>query len=100
MCPNKGKPDTICPGIPHTPHPEPSPCDFIKTYLDENGSKVFVSTGLWNAGKTFMSFRSKSPSAGMHRVKSKFLPERRDFDKAQADLDEYAEKKEWKEEGK
>jgi hypothetical protein len=97
MCPNTGKPDTVCPGKLDTPHPKPSPCKFTKTYLDENGYKVFVSTGLWNAGKTFMSFRRKSSSAGMHRVKIKFLPERKSFDKAQEDLDVYAEKKGWKE---
>jgi hypothetical protein len=97
MCPNTGKPDITCPGISHTPHPEPSPCKFIKIYRDETGSMIFVSTGLWNSGKTFMSFRRKSPSAGMHRVKSKFLPERKNFDQAQTDLDEYAKKKGWKE---
>jgi hypothetical protein len=75
MCPNKGKQNITCPGIAHTPHPEPTPCKFVKTYLDENGYKVFVSTGLWNTGKTFVSFRRKPPSAGMHRVKTKFLPE-------------------------
>jgi hypothetical protein len=96
MCPNIGKQDTTCPGKPHTPHPKPSPCKFTKTYLDENGYIVFVSSGL-SSGKMFMAFKRKSASDGMHRVKTKFLPERRDFDKAQEDLDEYAIKKGWRE---
>jgi hypothetical protein len=44
-----------------------------------------------------MAFKRKSASDGMHRVKTKFLPERKDFDKAQEDLDEYAIKKGWRE---
>jgi hypothetical protein len=97
MCPNRDKKETICPGVPESPHPKPSPCKFVRSYLDAEGNKVFVDTGLWNYGEHFMSFRRKPKAgAGMHRVKTKFLPERESFDEAQEDLNEYAEQKGWK----
>lgn len=41
MCQNIETPSSICQGIEGTPHPEPSTCRFVKSYMDE-GSKIFV----------------------------------------------------------
>jgi hypothetical protein len=98
MCPNEDRPSNdICPGIPGTPHPQKSECGFVVSYFDDKGNTVFVSTGLWNTGKTFMSFRRKQKAGkGTHRVVSKNLPERKTFDEARTDLNKYAGIKGWK----
>jgi hypothetical protein len=96
MCPNvyEGKEASrVCPGIVETPHPKPSSCRFVVSYLDDNGAEVFVSKGL---GKTFMSFRKSESGMGLRRVKTKRLPERKDFDTAQVDLNAYAKEKGWR----
>jgi len=67
-----------------------------KKYLDGNGSRVFVSSGI-TAGTHWMVVRQKNKSAGTHRVKSPALPLRASRDEAQLDLDAYAQKKGWRE---
>jgi len=83
----------LCPGIPETLHPKSSKCDFENVWHDEKGEDVFVNSGL--GGKNYMSFR-RSTHGGLHRVKTKYLPERKSFDEAQHDLNLYAKKKGWK----
>jgi len=94
MCPKtKGEESNVCPGIPGTHHPRRTSCGFANIWRDENGETVFVSSGLGK--RKFMSFR-RSASGGLHRVKTKFLPVRNNFDDAQEDLNLYARKKGWK----
>lgn len=93
MCPNRELFDNPwCPGILGTVHPVGSWCEFVHRFVDDRGCTVLVSKGL---GDTFMSFRI-SRSGGLHRVKSPQLPERKTFDKAQADLNKYAIAKQWR----
>jgi hypothetical protein len=96
MCPNYSKKEmesSVCPGISGTIHSKRSTCKFVNVWHDENGEAVFVSSGL---GKNnFMSFR-RSARGGLHLVKTKFLPVRKNFDEAQTDLNLYAKKKGWK----
>jgi len=84
---------SICPGIPGTLHPKPSKCGLKNKYRDVNGKIVFVNSGL--GGKNYMSFR-RSVHGGLHRVKTKYLPERKSFSEAQRDLDLYAKTYGWK----
>lgn len=93
MCPNDELPKSVCPGEKGTPHEEDSPCDFVASFRDDNGDRVFVSSGIGNS--YFMSFRSKN-GKGLHRIKSKALPERKTFDQAQEDLNKYAKAKGWR----
>jgi hypothetical protein len=65
-------------------------------YRDENGSKVFVSSGIATDGKTWMTVRRKPGiGKGTHRIKSPALPIRDSFARAQEDLDAYAKQKGW-----
>ena len=66
-----------------------------RIYLDENGAKVFVSSGIATDGKTWLTVRQKK-GKGTHRIKSPSLPIRETLAKAQEDLDAYAERKGWK----
>jgi len=66
-----------------------------RIYQDENGTKVFVSSGISTDGKTWLTVRQKK-GKGTHRVKSPALPIRETLAKAQEDLDAYAERKGWK----
>lgn len=93
MCPNMGNPSTTCPGIPHTPHPDPSECRYVKTYEDERGWKYFVRSGI---GKDCFKAFYRKPGC-KKEVGYKNLAWRNGFDKAQADLNMLAEKKGWKE---
>jgi hypothetical protein len=100
MCPkdesyahHKPKNFGICPGIPGTPHPRQSTCNFENTWHDTNGKAVFADSGI--GGKNYMSFRH-SDSGGLHRVKTKYLPLRKTFDEAQKDLNLYATTYGWK----
>lgn len=66
-----------------------------KTYLDQNqGREVFVSKGLWGKdGQTQYGTFWRSPSGGLHRVKSPAMPMVATREEAQANLDAWAEKK-------
>lgn len=70
---------------------EPEP----KTYLDQNqGRELFVSEGLWMDGQALQYGTFwKSPSGGLHRVKSPAMPMVATREEAQANLDAWAEKK-------
>jgi len=94
MCPNtyKEEKSIYCPGIKGSPHPKQTACGFVNIWHDENGEEVFVDSGLGK--RHYMSFR-RSASGGLHRVKTKFLPVRNNFDDAQTDLNLYARKKGW-----
>jgi hypothetical protein len=95
ICPKtySKKKSGLCPGIPGTPHPKQSTCDFENVWHDTNGKAVFVDSGI--GGKNYMSFR-RSDSGGLHRVKTKYLPVRETFDEAQKDLNLYATTYGWK----
>ena len=67
-----------------------------KTYIDENGARVFVSSGI-SRGEDWMTVRRKKTTAGTHRVKSPALQIRDTRDEAQRDLDAYAAKRGWQE---
>jgi len=60
-----------------------------RVYLDEKGQEIFVSTGL---GDEYGSFR-RSPSGGLHRVKSPAMPLVATQEEAQVNLDAWAAKK-------
>jgi hypothetical protein len=92
MCPNINEPSAACPGITGTVHPKNTTCDFVRVYFDGKGQVIFVSKGL---GERYMVFRQKEGGMGMHRLVSKRLPERRTFDEAQEDLNQYALAKKW-----
>lgn len=64
-------------------------------YEDENGSKIFVSSGISN-GEVFMTVRQKDGKTGQHRIKSKFLPLTYTPEEQQEYLDAYAKEKGWK----
>lgn len=99
LCPNKNENKEICPGIKGTPHPEPSTCRFVKTYIDSRGWSYKVMSGI---GQGCYKARYQKPDKhgkvsgwkGFSR-----LPWRESFDKAQDDLNEYAKKKSWNEKG-
>ncbi len=57
-----------------------------RSYLDEKGQEIFVSAGL---GDEYGSFR-RSPSGGLHRVKSPYMPMVNSKEEAQANLDYWA----------
>lgn len=93
MCPNIGTPESsICPPSPAL-HPEESPCRFVKKYIDDKGQRYFVRSGI--GGDTFKAFFLKPGKTSPHGLK--MVPWQDSFDKAQADLNKYAEKKAWKE---
>lgn len=96
MCPNIGEEKTICPGIEGTPHPRPSRCRFVKSYIDERGCKYKVMSGIGdNTFKARHQKPEKKGSDGWHCLKA--LPWRNDFDEAQSDLNLYAKEKGWRE---
>lgn len=68
-------------------------------YVDEKIRLIFASPGLGHS--TYMTMYQNPNHAGlyvggMHRLKSKDLPERTTLEQAQSDLDAYAAKKGWK----
>ncbi|BBB91025.1 MAG TPA: hypothetical protein PKA28_10660 [Methylomusa anaerophila] len=90
MCPQMDEPKTVCPGIPGTPHPEDSPCRFVKAYEDERDWQYFVRPGI--GGNTFKTFyRKPEKSISGHGYRS--TEWRGSFDEAQADLNRLAKKK-------
>lgn len=62
----------------------------VRSFLDNDDKEIFVSTGL--GGDTFGSFR-RSPTGGLHRVKSPAMPMVATREEAQANLDAWAKKK-------
>jgi len=95
LCPNvrKDEESDICPGIPGTSHPDPSPCRFVKTYVDERGWKYRVMPGI--GINTYKARYQKPGKPGWHGVAK--LPWRESFDVAQADLNQLAKEKQWDE---
>lgn len=63
-------------------------------YYDDDGGLVFVSRNKRNE-ECWMTVRQKKPTSGKNRIKSKSLPLRSTREKAQADLDIYAQTKGW-----
>lgn len=94
MCPNIQKNLPTCPGIPGTPHPSPSPCRFVKAYIDERGWKYKVMSGIGeNTFKARYQKPDKQGSTGWKGLAA--VPWRKSFDEAQADLNAHAKKKGW-----
>jgi hypothetical protein len=93
MCPQINSDRPICPGIPETPHPEPSPCRFVKRYRDARGWTYFVRAGI--GGDTFKAVYHQPDKISPHGWRS--VPWRDSFDKAQADLNREAQKRGWQE---
>lgn len=69
------------------------PCIYMKSYVDQRGWKYKVMNGI--GGDNFKVNYNKPGKSGWHGVKN--LPRREFFDQAQADLNQLAEKKGWKE---
>lgn len=95
MCPDSRdkEQETVCP--PSFMLPKPTPCRFVKVYVDERGWKYKVMGGL---GESNYKARYKKP------VKQKYgwkgvqkLPWQKSFDEAQSDLNVLAKKKGWRE---
>lgn len=93
MCRQETDFSRICPGIPGTPHPNPTPCRFVKVYQDKRGWKYYVRSGIGrNTYKTFYYAPQQSGAHGWRRV-----PWRNSFDEAQIDLNIEAKKRGWEE---
>lgn len=90
MCPNESAlGSAICPGIPNTTHPEPSPCRFVKVYRDSRGWEYFVRGGIGS-----LEFKTFYRKPGIRREHGWGpVPWRKTFDAAQADLNEQANKR-------
>lgn len=96
MCPNHEKNTQECPGIPGTLHTKPSPCRFVKAYIDNRGWKYKVMAGLGdNTFKARYQKPEKNGSIGWKGLHA--VPWRNSFDEAQADLNAYAKQKGWAE---
>ena len=99
MCPNIQRNDRTCPGVPGSMHSSPSPCRFVKAYVDERGWKYKVMSGI---GQNTYKARYQKPEKNGPETGWKGLaavPWRTTFDEAQADLNAYAKKKGWSEWG-
>lgn len=93
MCPNS-EDNIICPPSPFGK--DETPCRFIKTYIDNRGWKYKIKSLL--GGETYCGMYQNNKhtgESGWHRMKQ--LPITDLFDKAQSNLNEYAELKGWKE---
>ena len=96
MCPNIEKMDRVCPGIPGTPHSEPSECRFVKKYIDDRGWKYQVMSGLGESNyKTRYQRPEKCGDVGWKGLAA--VPWRKTFDEAQEDLNRLAKEKGWRE---
>lgn len=96
MCPNIGKADKTCPGIPGTGHPDPDPCRFVKSYIDQRGWKYKVMGGIsQDSFKARYQKSEKNGSTGWKGVAA--VPWQKTFDAAQADLNALAAAKGWSE---
>ena len=98
MCPNINKNSQICPGIKATPHPEASQCRYVKLYTDNRGWIYYVRSGIGQgAYKGFYAKNETDYKSGIHQHGMRMLGWCKTFDKAQSELNIYAEKKCWKE---
>lgn len=98
MCPNlrNKESERVCPGIAGTPHPEASPCRFVKAYIDERGWKYMVMSGIGE--NTFKARYQKPEKSGSNGWKGLgAVPWRTTFDEAQTDLNLLAKEKGWAE---
>ena len=96
MCPNLQVNTSTCPGIPGTLHPSPTPCRFVKSYIDERGWKYRVMSGI--GGDMFKARYQKADAHGSACWKGlAAVPWRDSFDQAQVDLNAYAKQKGWSE---
>ena len=96
LCPNIGKNENVCPAIEGTPHTTSTPCRFVKSYIDDRGWKYKVKSGIGDgAFKARYQKPDKEGDNGWKGVSA--LPWRKTFDQAQADLNELAKKKCWRE---
>lgn len=92
MCPNIEKGEKTCPGIPGTPHPNTSPCRFVKMYIDDRGWKYKVMSGIGQ--DSFKARYQKPEKHGNDGWKGlAAVPWRKSFDEAQSDLNAYAKRK-------
>lgn len=96
MCPNIQRAEKICPGIPGTLHTDPSPCRFVKSYIDNRGWKYKVMGGIGtDSFKARYQKPEKTGTAGWKGLAS--VPWRDNFDDAQTDLNNLAQQKGWAE---
>ncbi len=72
---------------------EPARHEGVRRYVPKPGLVAEVTDGLTN-GKLWFS-ATRAQSGGAHRIKTRYLPLRKDRDIAQADLDKYAADKGW-----
>jgi hypothetical protein len=96
LCPDINTTQLVtCP--PNPPRrPAPTPCRFVKKYIDSRGWKYRVKAGL--GGDTFSCFYQKPEKSGELGWKSmKSMPWRDCFSTAQSDLNALAKKKGWSE---
>jgi hypothetical protein len=90
MCPNIDQNKFVCPGITDTPHPQDSPCRFVKMYRDNKNRLYFVRPGIGQD-----SFKTFCRKPGKHEHGYRQLPWQSSFDQAQSDLNIYARQKGW-----
>jgi hypothetical protein len=83
MCPNIDTPQ-------NTQCPADHPCRFVKAYRDQ-GRVLFVTDAFSGGRVWFTGYRK--PSGALKRVCSPSLPVRKNHDEAQADLNQWAQKK-------
>lgn len=94
MCPNIESSSTTCPGIQGTPHPEETPCRFVKSYIDNRGRIYKVLPGTQTSGFNIRYQKQKNDlSSGWFALSAASC--RETFDMAQADLNKLAEQKRW-----
>lgn len=93
MCPNIQDSNNVCPGIKDTPHPNPTNCRFVKTYIDNRGWKYKVMSGI---GEDSYKARYQKPGKTGWKCMNN-MEWRNTFDEAQSDLNEMAKLKHWRE---
>lgn len=92
LCPNQRNPqETVCP--PSFMLPKPTPCRFVKTYIDTRSWLYKVMGGL---GESNFKARYQKPGKKGWKCMGK-MPWRKSFDEAQSDLNGLAKKKGWSE---
>lgn len=100
LCPNINEPEnTVCPPqfqsvLYRSPfRNEPTPCRFVKTYMDERGWLYRVMPGI--GGDEFKTRYQQPGKTGWKCMN--YLPWRSTFDEAQSDLNALAKGKGWSE---
>jgi hypothetical protein len=97
MCLNRNTPQiTICPGSSRL-HPEPTPCRFVKSYIDKRGWKYKVIVGLGTPPVYKARYQRSDKHGDVGWKGCAALPWRDTFDEAQSDLNTYAKLKGWEE---